>query len=72
MPSVEIIRAAVINYLLNRNDANDLLYIQAHRNDELYSFEETFNCFTNSSKVLGPCIKSKAILFSNSEYEVIH
>jgi len=39
---MEIIRAAVINYLLNRNDTDDLHYIQTHRNDELYSFEETF------------------------------
>ena len=39
---MEIIRAAVINYLLNRDDANDLLYIQSHRDDELYYFEDTF------------------------------
>ncbi len=39
---MEIIRAAVINYLLNRGDADDLRYIESHRNDELYSFEQTF------------------------------
>lgn len=39
---MEIIRSAVLNFLLNRNDAADLAYIQSHRQDKLLSFEETF------------------------------
>lgn len=39
---MEIIRSAVLNFLLNRDDAGDLAYIQSHRQDKLLSFEETF------------------------------
>lgn len=39
---MEIIRSAVLNFLLNRDDAGDLAYIQGHRKDKLLSFEETF------------------------------
>lgn len=39
---MEIIRSAVLNFLLNRDDATDLAYIQSHRQDKLQSFEETF------------------------------
>lgn len=39
---MEIIRSAVLNFLLNRDDAGDLAYIQSHRKDKLLSFEETF------------------------------
>lgn len=37
------IRAAVISYLINKDDAEDLAYIQSHRDDELKTFEETFD-----------------------------
>lgn len=39
---MEIIRSAVVNFLLNRNDAGDLAYIQGHKEDKLLSFEDTF------------------------------
>lgn len=42
MTRMEIIRSAVINFLLNRDDAEDLAYIQSHKKDRLLSFEDTF------------------------------
>ena len=39
---MELIRSAIVNFLLNRDDAGDLAYIEAHRGDRLHSFEETF------------------------------
>ena len=39
---MEIIRSAVLNFLLNRGDAGDLAYIQSHRKDKLLSFNEAF------------------------------
>ncbi len=40
---MEIIRSAVIHYLLHRDDAEDVAYIDAHRNDHLLTFNETFS-----------------------------
>lgn len=39
---MEIIRSAVISFLLNRDDATDLAYIQSHKNDKLLTFDEVF------------------------------
>ena len=39
---MELIRSAVINFLVNRGDAADLAYIEAHKNDKRLSFEKTF------------------------------
>lgn len=39
---MELIRSAIVNFLLNRDDAGDLAYIEAHRKDRLLSFRETF------------------------------
>lgn len=39
---MEIIRSAVLNFLLNKDDAGDLVYIRNHREDKLLSFDETF------------------------------
>ncbi|OGQ05732.1 MAG: hypothetical protein A2W61_06050 [Deltaproteobacteria bacterium RIFCSPLOWO2_01_44_7] len=39
---MEIIRSAVVNFLLNRDDVGDLAYIQSHKNDKLSSFDDTF------------------------------
>ena len=39
---MEIIRAAVLDFLLNRDDAADIAYIQERKKDKLLSFEETF------------------------------
>ena len=38
---MEIIRSAVIHYLLHRDDAEDVAYIAAHKGDRLLTFEET-------------------------------
>ena len=40
---MELIRSAVINFLVNRGDAADLAYIQAHKNDKLISFDQVFS-----------------------------
>ena len=40
---MEIIRSAVIHYLLHRDDAEDVAYIAAHKGDRLLTFEETFS-----------------------------
>lgn len=39
---MEVIRAAILNYFLNQDDAADLAYIQQHKNDRLLSFDEVF------------------------------
>jgi predicted transcriptional regulator len=39
---MEIIRSAILNFLLNKDDAEDLAYIQSHKNDRLLTFDETF------------------------------
>ena len=39
---MELIRTAIIDFLLQRDDAGDLTYIENHRRDKLLSFEETF------------------------------
>lgn len=39
---MEIIRAAIMNFLLNKDDAADLAYIRRHKDDKLVSFGETF------------------------------
>ncbi len=40
---MELIRSAIVNFLLNRDDAGDLAYVEKHRGDHLLSYEETFN-----------------------------
>lgn len=42
MTRMEIIRSAVLNFLLHRDDAQDLAYIEEHKKDKLLSFEKTF------------------------------
>lgn len=42
MTRMELIRSAVINFLLHRDDATDLAYILRHKKDDLLSFNETF------------------------------
>ena len=42
MTRMEIIRSAVLNFLLNKDDVGDLAYIERHRGDKLLSFDETF------------------------------
>lgn len=39
---MELIRSAIINFLVNRGDAGDLNYIQEHKKDKRLSFKETF------------------------------
>lgn len=39
---MELIRSAIINFLVNRGDPADLGYIEAHKKDKRLSFEETF------------------------------
>lgn len=42
MTRMELIRSAIVNYLLNRDDAADLAYIKDHKNDKLVSFADIF------------------------------
>ncbi len=42
MTRMELIRSAVINFLLHGDDAADLAYIQSHKNDKLLSLDDTF------------------------------
>lgn len=42
MTRMELIRSAIVNYLLNRDDASDLAYIKAHKDDKLVSFDDVF------------------------------
>ena len=39
---MELIRSAIMNFLLHGDDAEDLAYIERHRGDKLLSFRETF------------------------------
>ncbi|MCB1215417.1 MAG: ribbon-helix-helix protein, CopG family [Deltaproteobacteria bacterium] len=39
---MELIRASILDFLINKDDAADLAYIEKHREDELLSFEEVF------------------------------
>ena len=39
---MELIRSSIMNFLLHGDDAEDLSYIEKHKKDKLYSFEETF------------------------------
>ena len=39
---MELIRTAIMDFLLHGDDAGDLAYIERHRRDKLLSFEETF------------------------------
>ena len=39
---MELIRTAIVDFLLHGDDAGDLAYIKKHRQDKLVSFEETF------------------------------
>lgn len=39
---MELIRTAIVDFLLHRDDDEDLAYIERHRGDKLVSFEETF------------------------------
>lgn len=39
---MELIRSAIVNFLVNRGDAGDLNYIQEHKKDKHLSFKETF------------------------------
>ena len=39
---MELIRSAIVNFLINKDDASDLAYIRQHKNDRLQSFNETF------------------------------
>ena len=39
---MELIRTAIVDHLLHRDDAGDLAYIEKHRNDPLLSFDKTF------------------------------
>lgn len=39
---MELIRTAIMDFLLHRDDPGDLAYIAQHRKDKLLSFEETF------------------------------
>lgn len=39
---MEVIRAAILNYFLNREDAADLAYIQQRKKDRLLEFDEIF------------------------------
>jgi metal-responsive CopG/Arc/MetJ family transcriptional regulator len=40
---MELIRSAIIQLLLNRDDAADVAYIARHKNDQLLSFDEAFS-----------------------------
>lgn len=40
---MEVIRAAILNYFLNRDDASDLVYIRKHKQDKLLVFDEVFD-----------------------------
>lgn len=40
---MELIRSAIIDFLLNRDDAEDLAYVQRHSRDRLLSFGEIFS-----------------------------
>ncbi len=42
MTRMELIRSAVLNFLVNRGDAEDLAYIQNHKKDKLLGFKEVF------------------------------
>ena len=39
---MELIRSAIVNFLINKGDAEDLAYIRSHKKDKLLSFEKTF------------------------------
>lgn len=39
---MELIRTAIIDFLLHRDDAEDVAYIEKHRSDKLVSFDKTF------------------------------
>ena len=39
---MELIRSAIMSFLLRGNDAEDLAYMERHRGDKLLSFGETF------------------------------
>lgn len=39
---MELIRAAILHFLLNKDDAADLAYIKAHRRDKLLKFDDVF------------------------------
>lgn len=43
MTRMELIRTAIINFLVHRDDAGDLQYIQEHKKDRLLSFEQVFD-----------------------------
>lgn len=40
---MELIRSAIINFLINQDDANDREYIEKHRNDPFISFDKAFD-----------------------------
>lgn len=40
---MELIRSAIVHFLVNRGDAADLQYITSHKKDRHLSFEETFD-----------------------------
>lgn len=42
MTRMEVIRSALVNFLLSRDDAADLAYIRSHKKDKLIGFEDVF------------------------------
>lgn len=40
---MELIRSALVSFLVHGDDASDLEYIKQHKKDRLLSFEETFS-----------------------------
>ncbi|GEM_PF-5670034 len=42
MTRMEIIRSAIVNFLVTQDDAEDLAYIQTHKKDRKISFAEVF------------------------------
>lgn len=42
MTRMELIRSAIINFLVHRGDAADLEYIREHKKDKLLNFEQVF------------------------------
>ncbi len=40
---MELIRSAIINFLVNRGDPADLRYVEAHKKDKLISFRDAFS-----------------------------
>ena len=40
---MELIRSAIVDFLLHRDDGEDLAYIERHRKDKLLTFDETFS-----------------------------